>query len=97
MPDFSFKKIYRQGKTRQGEFLNLRYLENGLSFSRFGFVVSSKIIAKATKRNLIRRRAKEIIRALMPKIKPGFDFVLVFKKEANFKELEQELKKLLNV
>jgi ribonuclease P protein component len=97
MPNFSFKKIYRQGKTRQGEFLNLKYLENGLSFPRFGFVVSSKIIAKANKRNLIRRRAKEIIRVLMPKIRPGFDFILIFKKEANFKELDQELKRLFSV
>lgn len=49
-------------------------MENGLEFSRFGFVVSLKVSKKATVRNKIRRRLSEIVKV---SAKPGIDLVII--------------------
>lgn len=59
---------------------------------RFGFIVSTKIHKKATKRNRARRLLTEAIRPLLSKINPGFDVVFLAKKAIIGKELV-EIKK----
>jgi len=97
LPSFCFKKIYQKGAIKKGKFVTLKFIRTYKSLPRFGIVVSIKTIKKATKRNLARRRASEIIKSMLPKIKPGFDFVLILKKEVGFKEFEEDLKKLFYV
>lgn len=55
--------------------------------SRFGFIISTKIHKRATKRNRSRRLLIEAIRGLSSKIKPGFDCVFLAKKAIVGKEL----------
>ncbi len=71
--DYAFKK----GRSVYSPFLLLKYVANNQPFSRFGIIVSNKVSKKATQRNLIKRRLREIIRSVQPEIKNGFDFVLI--------------------
>ncbi len=72
-----FDLVFKKGKSTYSPFLLLKYADNGLPLSRFGIIVSNKVSKKATKRNLIKRRLREIIRLNQPKIKKGFDFVII--------------------
>lgn len=72
-----FTKVLRKGRGWRTPQAQFKSLSNGLKISRFGIVVSNKVSKKASKRNLLKRRLREIIRGLMPDIKPGYDIVLI--------------------
>ena len=76
------------------KFFTVKFSQNALGSARFSFVVSSKILKKATERNLLKRRAREIIRRNLENIKKGYDIVFIFSKEAlelSYKELEEKI------
>lgn len=77
-PDF--EKVKTEGELLTGRFLGILYTPNGLDLSRFGFIVSTKISKKAVLRNRAKRLLRETIRTLLPKIKEGFDILLLAKK-----------------
>jgi len=92
------KQILRKGGIVRRRYLSLRCLKNNLPFSRFGFVVSAKVSPKASARNLLKRRSREIIRKNLPSIEKGYDFLFIFSPPAaaiGFSELEQELSAVL--
>ena len=45
------------------------------------FVVSKKVSKKATVRNLLKRRARAIVRLNRAAIRPGYDIVFIFSKK----------------
>lgn len=90
-----FKRIYSKGEIKRIDGIILRYLQNNKNEARFAIVVSAKDIKKATQRNTLRRRAREIIR-LSPLLTPGFDYLFIFKKEMGFSELKEKIEKLIN-
>jgi len=60
--------------------------------------VSSKIAKKAVDRNKLKRKGRESINKIKNKIKNGYNGVFFFKKtslDLSFKELEEEIKKIL--
>lgn len=66
--------------------------------SKFSFVVSSKVISGAVGRNLLKRRARAIIRKHLNSVKLGYAIVFFFKKPVNtlkFSQLEEEVIKSL--
>ena len=68
--------------------------DRGLRPTPFAFIVSHKVAAKAVDRNKLKRRARAIVRELLPKIKDNYACLLFFKKEA--RDLSyQELKKVI--
>ena len=71
--------------------LGIRLAKNNLKTSRFTVVTSLKISKRATERNKLKRRLREIIRKdILPKTKPGFDGIILTKKpllEMSFNEL----------
>lgn len=86
-------RVQEKGKLFQGRLFSLLVAKRKkLETSRFGFIISTKIHKKATKRNRARRLLVEAIRNLLPKIKPGFDCVFLAKKTIIGKEL-REIKK----
>jgi ribonuclease P protein component len=96
-----FSLLARSKKSAFSKTLGMKMRENALPHSRFGIVVGLKVHKRAVKRNLIKRRLREIVRKHLPEIAPGFDvMVLVNPKavEAEFVELEADtlscLKKL---
>jgi len=76
----------------------------GESASKIGIVISKKVSKKATVRNRIKRQLRAIFRQLLSKLKQGLQIVVVVKAETSqalllknltYKELEQDLTKLL--
>ncbi|MBI4101365.1 MAG: ribonuclease P protein component [Candidatus Nealsonbacteria bacterium] len=71
------RRVFRDGKTLKDPPLSLRRAPNNLECSRFGFVIPVKAAKKATVRNKIKRRMSEMIRSRLPKIKKGFDVLIL--------------------
>lgn len=88
------ERVFQKGRSTYVGGLGLRAAPNDLAPSRFTVVVSLKVSKKATKRNRLKRRLREIIRReLLPKVKGGHDGLMLTKKE--LLELSfDELKKL---
>jgi ribonuclease P protein component len=59
-----FRRIYRKGGRMRGYFFDITYLENNQN-TRFGIVVTTKSINRATKRN----SAKRVLRGMIYKNK----------------------------
>lgn len=72
-----FEGVFKSGKGFKKDFLFLKIKENDLAESRLGFILSKRAFKKATLRNKMKRRLREQIYKRLPKIKKGFDLVLV--------------------
>lgn len=94
-----FERIKKEGKVIRGNFFFLSFLENNLTFSRFGIIVSKRLSNKAVKRNRIKRLIREFIRNNLLSAFGGYDVVIVAKKSVLEKEEEisKELKKLFGL
>lgn len=95
-----FTPIIKKGRTFHSPLLSLRVLEQrqcGETLSTFAFVVSKKVAAKATARNLLRRRGYAILREAH-KIVPCHSCAFFFKKgaeDAPYAALKKETLSLL--
>ena len=93
-----FEKVLKEGKGFTEDFLFLKIIKNNFEISRVGFIVGKKISKKASQRNKIKRRLREIIRLCLGKIQPGFDLVFLAKpgiEKRDFWELEEMMHKIL--
>lgn len=93
-----FEEIFKKGASFKNSLLILRVLENNLDSSRFAFIVSLKVSKSAVKRNKVRRRLSEIIRANFLEIKNGIDVVLISIpgiEKKDFPEIKEAVEKLL--
>jgi ribonuclease P protein component len=86
--DRDFNRVFKGGKRFFSEGINLIRMENGQDYSRFGFVVGSKVDKRAVIRNQVKRWMREAVRIRFDQVKPGFDVVMVADKRA--KELDYE-------
>ncbi len=80
------------------ERLLLKFCDNQQEASRVGFVCGKKVAKGAVARNRIKRRLREIVRRLLPAIKPGMDLVFLTRPgitEIKFSEMEAIVEKLL--
>lgn len=96
--DNDFKKVFKEGRYQQRDFIKIIFLKNNLKVSRFAFMVGLKISKKANQRNKIRRRLEEIVQKRINQIKPGFDLVVMVSPailEKNYQEIEEVLVGLL--
>ena len=75
-----FQRVYRKGRSWAHPLLVLHVLPQA-SGQRVGISVSKKV-GKAVRRNLVRRRIREAVRAQAPAWKQGFDAVVVARSEA---------------
>ena len=92
-----FERVFKKGKSFKQGFLILKIVLNNLTIGRFGFIVSQKISKKASVRNKIKRRLRELVRLKLPQIKKGMDGVLVVLpglEAEDFKEMEKIINKL---
>jgi len=79
--DNDFKKVFKNGRYKQKDFIKIKFLKNNLEISRFSFIVGLKISKKAVQRNEIKRRLEEIIRLNSKRIIIGFDIIVFVDKE----------------
>ena len=83
-----FDNVFKKGRSFFVKEVGIKVLKNDLGYPRFGFVVSNKIAKKATERNKIKRRLREVIRLKLPKVKVGVDGVVVAR--AGIEKLEYQ-------
>jgi len=96
-----FRLIFKKGKMFKGAFLQIWYYNSGLESSglpKLGVVISRKVSARATQRNLWKRRIREAFRRTREQLQEG-SFVVVKarhqKKVPAYREIKVELENLL--
>lgn len=70
-----FLAVYRNGKRAYHKYFTLYYLPNKRDVNRLGFQVSKKL-AKAVRRNRLRRLLRECYRCSEDKLSRGYDIIL---------------------
>ena len=86
----SFRRMYTKGKSAASGTVVLYCRRNGSGENRLGLTVGTKV-GKAVRRNLIRRRLREIYRLHEAEMRRGWDIVAVARTraaEASYRELE---------
>ncbi|HCM82917.1 MAG: Ribonuclease P protein component [Candidatus Gottesmanbacteria bacterium GW2011_GWB1_44_11c] len=97
LPSEAFTRVFRTGKRIHGEIFGVIAAPNSQPLSRFAVWVGVKIDKRATKRNRMKRLVREAVRHLLPTIKPGFDCIIIAKKNFSEKKggVEHSLQELL--
>jgi len=72
-----FKEVLEKGQTIRTSYLVFKYLKQGLPYFRLGVLISKKVSKKATERNKIKRRIREIVRLNLPEIAEKLDMVFI--------------------
>ncbi|MEG3858232.1 ribonuclease P protein component [Microcoleus sp. herbarium12] len=106
-----FSAVYRKGMRRNSAHLSLRALrkpksielskpsaEKSVPPTRTGISISLKVSKRAVVRNRIKRQIRAALRQLLPRLKFGWDLVIVVRpiaQECNYAEILQELEQLL--
>ncbi len=72
-----FKEVLEKGKTINTSYLVLKYLKQNLPYFRLGILISKKVSKKATERNKIKRRIREIVRLNLPETSQKMDMVFI--------------------
>ncbi len=94
---YQYNYVYRAGTKINGNALILYATTSKTKNIKVGFSVTKKV-GKATRRNLARRRLREIIKKYLPKLKQNYNIIIVAKENIlsfTFAELSAELYKLL--
>lgn len=94
-----FKKVYDRGKSFANKYLVIFFIKNGMDYNRVGFVTTKKL-GNAVKRNLYRRRLKEVYRLNSENLKPGYDIILLFRSripEIGYKEIESAFNHITSI
>ncbi|MBI1278558.1 MAG: ribonuclease P protein component [Anaerolineaceae bacterium] len=71
-----FTRLRQHGTATQNRYLLMSRMPNGLSHNRYGLVTSGRV-GGAVVRNRTRRLLREVIRGLNPRLRSGFDVVLI--------------------
>lgn len=90
----TFADLKKSGRKDQSNSFALLYKENNQTSCRFGIIVSNRISKKATERNLVKRRLREIFFKLLPCLSGNFDFLFLTKTDIinkNMSEMEKEV------
>ncbi len=92
-----FRRAYSKGKSFVGSLAVSYVRKNKLRQTRVG-ITTSKKVGNAVQRNRSRRVLREAYRQLLPRVKPGYDLVLVARGKTPYvkswevgKQLEKQL------
>ncbi|MCA9838697.1 MAG: ribonuclease P protein component [Trueperaceae bacterium] len=104
--DYAFRRL-QKGQAGYSKYLSVRWRGDQEGRIRVGIIVTKKL-GKAVKRNLVRRRLLEALRALLREVNfmqgalfkkmPSFSLLIIARPEAvqaTYKELEQSLRHAL--
>ena len=84
--NYQFKDVLSKGKFFSGKQIIVYIKKNNKNINRIGLAISVKI-AKAVKRNKIKRIIKENYKEMEKNLKNGYDIVFLWKKKINPKEV----------
>ncbi len=82
--NYEFKIVLTKGKYYSGKYLDVFVKTNNSSFNFIGIAIGVKI-AKAVKRNRIKRLVRENYRLLEKDLKVGYNIVFLWKKKVDIK------------
>lgn len=98
----AFQTVYNRGKRYQSSHLVMRVLlqadQQPAPPTQFGISVSQKVSKKAVTRNRLKRQIKGVIRLFLPMMMPGYQVVIVVKRnttECKYEHFLRELEELL--
>lgn len=75
-----FARLRQQGRVYHHRLMSLTTAPNDQPTNRYGFV-TSKRLGNAVVRNRTRRLLREAVRQLHPQLQPGYDVVIVARRE----------------
>ncbi|MDR0979875.1 MAG: ribonuclease P protein component [Candidatus Nomurabacteria bacterium] len=97
--------VLRHGKTERGERISLVWMKNRRGGTRFGVVISKKVLKSAVGRNRVRRRVYEVLREWLAEqakrngFPPKLDALVILYsadfRETEFTEFKQQIVGLL--
>jgi len=93
--NYEFKKILTKGKYYGGYYLDVFVIKNHSNINKIGIAVGVKV-AKAVKRNRIKRLISENYRLLEEKLDTGYQIIFLWKKkrdicEATFNNIRKDM------
>ncbi len=91
-----FADVFSRGISRATGLLVVKFVSNGLGFSRYGFSIGKKV-GGAVVRNRLKRRLRELMR--VARLVPGWDIVVIARPkaaESGFSEIRDSLLSLLH-
>jgi len=94
--NYEFRRLYQKGASAVGGGMVLYCRKNRLGHNRLGVTVSVKL-GNAVKRNRARRRLREVYRLNSPRLRSGWDIILVARGRtltAPWKELNETFLRL---
>ncbi len=79
--NWEYRRVYRRGRALFSKKIVLYVYTNRSNESRIGFSISKKV-GKSVQRNRIKRVFSEAFRINYSRLKEGYDFVIVARKDA---------------
>ena len=92
-----FAALQRDGTSRAHPLLIVRSVRNGVECTRYAFSTGRRL-GGAVVRNRVRRRLREIVRFLAPRVETGWDVLIVARPDsasASYRQLCESLTRLL--
>jgi len=80
--DQEIKSLTKAGQTFFLPQFIFKYQKNTEKISKFAIVVSTKVDKRASVRNLLKRRMRAAVKAILPNINTGFSVLIIAKKQA---------------
>lgn len=92
------ERVWKSGRSFFTPAVQFKVVPNKMEVSRFAVVIGTKTEKTAVRRNLWKRRTREILRTHLPHLQPGFDVIVMAKKPAvtaTYQQLAVILEQLL--
>ncbi|RMG41054.1 MAG: ribonuclease P protein component [Candidatus Dadabacteria bacterium] len=89
-----FARVEKEGRKLYSRHFLVAVLPNRLEYSRLGLVVTRKVNKRASARNLLKRRLRELFRLERHQLADNFDIVIVARQNAdqcNFADIKREI------
>lgn len=93
--NYEFKRVLTKGSYYSGKYLDIFVKKNNLSINLIGIAIGVKI-AKAVKRNRIKRLISENYRLMEKELKTGYNIVFLWKRKvdisnATFSNIKEDM------
>ena len=97
--NYEFKNVLNRGKFYRGKYVTIYISKNNENKNKIGIAISKKI-AKATKRNRLKRLIRESYRLKKAQMQQGYNLVFIWNKQSDvinnsFLEVNSDIEKLL--